>query len=285
MHSSTPAVDTGLVSKERLPLLGKRILFTTPRNYAGALGKLLMDRGARPVWMPTIEIWPMPDYGKMDEAISRLAGYDWVTFASENGLRAFGQRLKALQVDGAAMRRTKFVTYAPDAAVLEGYGLKVEMTPDQQSPESIVSGLAKRGVAGGRLLAVVPEVIGIEEPYGVRLYLDHLRRLGLAVERVSGYQTVAVAPESISVEVRMLLAGEVDVIVFTYSGEILAVKRALGDRWLELNRTTLAYKGPFTAKNGKEAGLDTDIVPDTYTMPGLLEALERHFSAGPGQVP
>jgi hypothetical protein len=83
------------VPKEKLPLLGKHVLFTTPRNYAGALGRLLIERGARIVWMPTIEIWPMSDYRELDQAIDHLSDYEWVGFTSENGIEAFLNRLSA----------------------------------------------------------------------------------------------------------------------------------------------------------------------------------------------
>jgi len=266
-----------------LPLLGKNILFTTPRNYAATLGALLVYHGARPVWMPAIEIWPLPDHAELDRAIRGLSGYDWVTFTSENGIRAFGERANALKIDARAVRGTKFVTYQPDAPVLQEYGFDVSLTPEEQSPESIVTCLAQRGVTGGKLLAIVPEVVGVEEPYGVGKYLDNLRKLGLAVDQVAGYQNVAVTPARVKTEMRMLLKGEIDAVIFTYSGEILAAKKLLGNRWPELNKTAVAYKGPFTAENGRKAGLKTDIVPDNYTMFGIIEALELYFSKQHGE--
>lgn len=39
-----------------LPLWGRRIMVTGPRQYAGKLAGLLLAAGARPVWLPTIAI-------------------------------------------------------------------------------------------------------------------------------------------------------------------------------------------------------------------------------------
>jgi uroporphyrinogen-III synthase len=35
--------------------------------------------------------------------------------------------------------------------------------------------------------------------------------------------------------------------------------------------------GKFTAKTGKEVGLNLDIVPEKYTMRDLVEAMEAYF--------
>jgi len=220
----------------------------------------------------------MPDYKELDKAILHLASYDLVTFASENGIRAFCQRIATMNIDRQTMRDKKFITYKPDVAILQEYGLDVWNTPEEQSPQSIVKGLKERGINHGDLLAVVPEVVGVEEPYGVNLYIKNLRDLGLSVDKVPGYQVVAAKQESVSLEMHRLLKGEIDAVIFTYSGEILAMKKLLGADWLKLNKTALAYKGPFTAENGKKAGFDVDVVPQSYTLPGLLEALERFFS-------
>ena len=78
-----------LVRRESLPLFLKRILFTTPRNYAAKLSRLLVLRGALPVWMPTIVIESMPDYHEFDQVIKNLSDYSWIAFTSRNGIEAF----------------------------------------------------------------------------------------------------------------------------------------------------------------------------------------------------
>jgi hypothetical protein len=45
-----------LVGADELPLSHRRIMFTSPRQYAQKLAARLTERGARPVWVPSIEI-------------------------------------------------------------------------------------------------------------------------------------------------------------------------------------------------------------------------------------
>ena len=95
-----------LINRAELPLLGKRVLFTSPRHYAGNLADRLVERGARPIWMPTIAIYPVDDYGEFDQALRRLESYDWVSITSVMGAQALVNRLKALGL-GAAVARLR----------------------------------------------------------------------------------------------------------------------------------------------------------------------------------
>jgi uroporphyrinogen-III synthase len=265
-----------LIPKEKLPLYRKRVLFTTPRNYAGTLGKLLLERGARIVWMPTIEIWPMQDYHELDQAIMNLADYDWIGFTSENGIEAFCTRLTALGFDRSKAKTTKLAAFKSDAKAFEPWGITADLLPEESSPKGIIDELVRRGVKSGRILVPVPEVVGVQEPYVVPEFVNELQRIGMDVQRVPAYMTIAVK-EGISIEKRMLINGEIDIIVFTSSAEIFSVLEHLGDKRAVLENMVVAYMGTFTAKTGAAQKLRQDIVPEKFTMRGLLEAMEAYF--------
>lgn len=44
-----------------MPLLGKRVMITAPRQYAAKLASCLIAAGARPVWVPSITITHIMD--------------------------------------------------------------------------------------------------------------------------------------------------------------------------------------------------------------------------------
>lgn len=266
-----------LVPKKELPLLGKHVLFTTPRNYAGALGRILIERGARIVWMPTVEIWPRSDYRELDQAIDHLSDYDWVGFTSENGIEAFLNRLFAKGLSSKTIKNTKLAAIKSDAKALEKQGINADLVPAESSPKGIIDELLKRGVKGGRILVPVPEVVGVKEPYVVPEFVEKLKEIGMTVHRVPAYTTVAVR-EGIALEKRMLLEGEIDIVILTSSAEIFSLLNHLGDKKDVLKKVTMAYMGVFTAKTGKELGLNLDIVPEKYTMRDLVEAMEAYFS-------
>lgn len=148
--------------------------------------------------------------------------------------------------------------------------------PDEQSTKGIIDELRRRGIKGGRILVPVPEVVGVREPYVVPEFVEQLKGIGMTVHRVPAYTTIAVT-EDISLEKKMLLNGEIDIVVLTSSAEIFSLLAHIGDRREVLNRATIAYMGKFTAKTGGEVGLNLDIVPEKYTMRDLVEAMEAYF--------
>ncbi len=267
--------DQKLVSKHDLPVYGKHILFTSPRNYAALLGDLLIQRGARPVWMPTIEIWPMPDYGELDRVILSLSDYDWVAFTSENGVEPFCKRFQSLGLDPGAVKNTRLAAFTADSILLEKNGVKVDLVPEEMSPRGIVDELVRSGVNSGRVLVPCPHVSGVKEPYVVPEFIKSLESIGMTADRLEVYSTVALRDNK-KIERNMLLNGEIDIIVFTSSAEIFSLLDQIDKAKEVLNQYTIAYMGTFTAKTGTEAGLNVDIVPKKFTMRSLLEAMEAH---------
>ena len=53
MSSHMHAEPTGA---DEMPLWGARIMITAPRQYAARLSSQLVDAGARPVWVPAIQV-------------------------------------------------------------------------------------------------------------------------------------------------------------------------------------------------------------------------------------
>jgi len=279
-HAPTKAADTrpSLLARQDLPLHGKTILFTTPRNYAGKLGGLLIERGARPVWMPTIVIEPMPDYGEFDQALTGRDGYEWIAFTSRNGIEAFFGRLDALGLTPADFDGVKFAAIGNDARALEAGGIEPDLVPAVSSPKGIADELARRGVKRGAVLVPVPDVIGMEEPRVVPDFLADLQEIGLSTIRVPAYVT-ARATAGLTVGTDMLLAGKVDMIAFTSRGEIESLLLHLGDRRDVLDGdAAIACFGPITAAGAKMRELRLDVIAEDYSrFEGFVAAMADYY--------
>jgi len=268
-----------LVSKSELPLLDKRVLFTSPRHYAGNLVKCLVERGARPVWMPTIAIYPLDDYNEFDEAIKDLGDYAWVALTSLMGTQAFVNRLRELRLDSTALKKTKIAVFGPDASPLDQLGIKPELVPGVNYPSVMLKEMAKIGPRGGRVLVPVPDVHGVTEPFVIPEFIAELKRAGMMPQRVPAYMTIA-SKESNKVPKASLLSGEIDVVVITSSAEIYSLIDQLEGDKAPINHTTVAFMGEYTARTGREMGLNVDVLPQEFSMPGLVTAIEDHFRYG-----
>lgn len=279
--SQTKKTDFGqrLVSKAELTLLDKRVLFTAPRHYAGNLARYLVERGARPVWMPTIAIYPLDDYSEFDRAIRNLGDYAWVALTSLMGSQAFVNRLREMGLGSEAAKKTKIAVFGPDSIPLDQLGIKPDLVPDVSYPSEMLMEMAKAGPRGGRVLVPVPEVRGVTEPFVIPEFISELKRAGMVPHRITTYLTIA-SSEANQTAKASLLAGEIDITVFTSSAEIFSLLDQLEGNRAVVNRTTLAFMGDYTARTGREMGLNVDILPDEFSMPGLVAAIEDHFRYG-----
>jgi len=267
-----------LVSKKELPLLGKRVFLTTPRNYAGLLTQLLVLRGARPIWSPTIEIWPLDDNRELDDALANITRYQWIAFTSTNGVEAVCRRLRALGKPVTELKRVKLAAFKADAIALENEGLKADLLPRVGDPQGMLDDLKKLGVNGNRVLVPVPDVRDVEEPYVIPEFVNDLKKIGMEPHRIAAYQTFAVT-KGLELEIDIFKKGLVDITVFTSSAEIHALLKLLNNDKTLINRTTIAYMGGYTARTGQREGLRHDIVPTDMTMTGLVRTIEDYFLA------
>jgi uroporphyrinogen-III synthase len=83
-----------------MSLAGKRILVTRAAEQAGELAERIRGMGGIPVLFPTIRLVPPDDPGPLDGALSRLASFDWIVFASANAAKFFCGRASEKHLTG-----------------------------------------------------------------------------------------------------------------------------------------------------------------------------------------
>ena len=255
---------------EKRPLFGKRILVTRASAQAGALSKLLTERGADAVEMPVIEIKDLPHYNELDRAILNLPDFQWVIFTSTNGVDAFWQRLRALNLDARWFRDIKIAAIGPATAqALEERGLHPDFIPTEYTSEGILSGLSHRQIAGCRILLPRANIAPAD-------LADGIAQLGAIPYEVTAYLT-ELPTEPNSRGNQMLRDGLIDVITFTSSSTVTNLLSALGNEWHSVKQTRIACIGPKTASAAREAGMTVDIVAREQTVSGLVKAIELYF--------
>ena len=104
---------------------------------------------------------------------------------------------------------------------------------------------------------------------------------GGQVTEVIAYRTVAVEAEREGEPdiYRMLLERRIDVVTFTSASAVRNFVRVLGaEPAADLLRTTLvASIGPVTAEAASQFNIETTIMPASYTIPALVDAIVEHF--------
>ena len=252
------------------PLWGRRVLVTRTRTQAGALSRLLDERGADAIELPTIETRPMDDYGVLDDALADLQGREWVVFTSTNAVGAVFDRLRALGLDSRALYGTRVAAIGPTTASdLEQRGIKPDFVPDRAVSEALAEGLIQQGVQGRRVLLPRADA-------GREVLARSLREAGAAVDDVPVYRTVA--PSGLDDRLDDILDGGIDAATFTSSSTVRNLVRLLDGGLDRLSGVLVACIGPVTAATAREMGLEVGLVAREHTIPGLVDALEQHFA-------
>jgi uroporphyrinogen III methyltransferase/synthase len=258
------------------PLFGRRIVVTRSREQAGELVDLLEERGAEAISAPAIRILPVEDTSALDRACADAGSYDWIVFTSANGVDFFMNRLLAGRGDVRDLKGVRICTIGPSTAARLGrWGIKVDLTPPEYRAEAIVESL-KRGTNLNGVRVLLPRADIARE-----LLAEELRNAGARVKEVAAYRTVLASPEGDGEYdvYRMLLERQIHAVTFTSASTVRNFVKMLGeDPAVDLLRTTaVACIGPVTAEAAQKLGIETTIMPSSYTIPALVDAIVEHF--------
>jgi len=253
------------------PLFGKSLLVPRPAEQGRATAAAIRARGAHARLLPAIEIRDPADPAPLKRAIAELSSFEWVLFTSANGAMRFTRALSAAGLDARAFASAKIGAIGPKtASSLESFGLRADVVAE----EFIGEGLAQAVLAHG-----VPRRVLLARAQVARDALPELlRAAGAQVEVVPVYETV-VADAGAALRAHFE-RGEIDVALFTSSSTVNAVVDTLGEQAAQLlSRVTVASIGPITSQTLSDRGIRADVVAKTFTVDGLLDALETHFSS------
>ncbi len=260
---------------EARPLWGVRVLVTRTRQQASGLRRLLEERGAEVVELPALEIVETvsPELiGRIGEA---LAGgeYGWGVFTSANGVQLFFRHLREHGRDARSFHNASICAIGPGTAqALAEHGILADLVPEVYVAEGVIAAMQQSDLRRRRVLVPRAENARPELVAG-------LRRLGAEVEEVPLY--VARLPaEPDETALARVRAGEVDVVTLASSSTVTHLLAMLGNDPAPLQRAVIACIGPVTANTARRLGLRVDVVADTFSIPGLVAALEA-FLAGP----
>lgn len=259
-------------------LRGRRVVVTRPREQAAGLVEGLRQRGADVVEAPVIRIEAPEDPAPLDAAIDRLEDFDWIVFTSANGVRCFLERLRELGKELPGRGHQKLAAIGPaTAASLRAEGIEVDLVPQKFVAEEVFEALRRAGpLEGKRILLPRADIAREALP-------ELLRTAGAEVEVVVAYRTVPVS-EEIAEALDLVRDGRVDVVTFTSGSTVRSFLAAVPDQEELRGKFASASIGPITSRALRDAGWEPDIEAGTYTVDGLLEAIERYFSerrAGP----
>ncbi len=258
---------------ENRPLMGLKIVITRTREQASELVKLLSDLGAECLECPTIKVVPPDDFKPLDMAIENLSNYDWLIFTSLNGVNFFFERLFANKMDVRELNNLQTAVIGPATAKrLFDFGLKSDIIPESYRAESVVEAFAKVNIKGKKIL--LPRAKHARSVLPVELI-----KMGAVVDEITTYCTEAVQ-DNTDLMLTRLKERTVDLITFTSSSTVKNFHDLLPPEDFDnlMKGVTIASIGPITAETARDLGFDVHIIAESFTIPGLCQAIKQHYN-------
>ena len=264
------------MTHDEQPLAGKRILVTRPQAQAAELVERLAVLGAESIAAPAIRIVPPEDTGPLDDACAAADSFAWIVFTSANAVDAFVERLRAAGSGVAALAGVRICVIGPATGTrIEEHGLRVDLAPSEHRGEAVSEALrAGADLRGARVLLPRADIARPALP-------DALRAAGADVTEATAYRTIAVPDWPGAAVRKLLLRRRIDAVAFTSASAVRSAVQSLGaQQAVDLLRTTVvAAIGPVTARAARRLGVETTVMPSTYTTQALARALGDHFAA------
>jgi uroporphyrinogen III methyltransferase/synthase len=250
------------------PLAGKRIVVTRSRQQASALSDELRQLGAEVIELPTIRIEPPSELREFAELVQDAHAYDWIVFTSPNGVTAFFEMFYKLYDDAREIGGARIAAIGPATAQrVRDFHLKVDLQPEEFVAEAVVREFKKEGdLENLRVL-----IARAEEARD--LLPKELGALGAIVDVACAYRTVAETQDRTAARARLAAEGA-DMITFTSSS---TVENFLALRLPWPAGMEVASIGPITSRTARDRGLTIAVEATRHDIPGLVEAIRRHF--------
>ena len=256
---------------ERRPLFGKRVVVTRSREQASELVRQLADLGADVLEIPTIRIEPPKNLAPLREAIACIGTYDWLVFASPNGVDGFFREFYRKHADIRDLGGLKIaVVGAATARQVAEQHLAVDLQPAEFTGEALLATF-KKEVSCENLRFLLPRGDLADEQLA-----RGLEDAGGMVDSLEAYQNVPATDDANGHRGRLLAEGA-DCITFSSSSTVnnfcgLLDVPALLQKFPKLQVVSI---GPQTTKTAKELKVPVAAEADPHTIPGLVAAVMK----------
>lgn len=234
---------------ENLPLGGKKILVTRPKELISSMAQKLREQGAEVLEFPAIRIEKRPCEGEIRRTLNQLKDYDWLVFTSPSGVRIFFEDMSESHVDIRKLSNIKIaVLGAGTGKELEKYGLYAELMPEEYYAEKLGKTLADE-CSGGENILIFRAASGSPQ-----LTEKLLANSGVRFTDLAAYDTVYETAEHVDLPAEFE-EGIIDYAVFTSASTVKGFAEAAKD--LDFSKVKAVCIGKKTKEAADALGMET----------------------------
>ena len=245
-----------------LPLHGKTVVVTRPRERAGTLAARLREQGANVIEAPCIETVERENVQPLADALRQK--HDWAVFTSPAGVHAAVHALAKLGRDLRALYGMKLAAIGRGTAdALAGYGLTADLIPAQYDGEHLADALTAAMPQGGAALL-------LRAAAGGQILPEKLKAAGVYVTDVPLYDTEYRCAKADELRA-MLEQGTADVVTFTSMSTVEGFVQAVGVA--DYTGFTALCIGEQTAQAARKYGMQVRVAQNA-TIDAMIDQLK-----------
>ena len=231
----------------RLPLTGKTIVVTRPRDRIGTLSNRLRSLGADVLEYPCIKTIPKIPCTEMEKALMEILLYEWLVLTSPAGVESFWTCLCSLGKDARWLSGVKIaVVGSATKRALSAHGLQADFVPEIYDTIHLGQGVAARALG---------KVLVLRATMGNQVLCEELQKKNVPFLDIASYDTIYEVgqPDEVKEKIREKL---VKLVCFTSASAVDGFVESLGDN-IDLSHLLAICIGQQTAHKAEAYGLFT----------------------------
>lgn len=251
---------------EKLPLAGRKILVTRPKELISAMAQKLREKGAQVLELPAIRTEAVKDRSPLLHCFSHIQDYQWIVFTSPTGVRIFFEEMQREELDVRRLSASRIAAIGSGTAKeLKKRGFVADLVPEVYDGQALGKALAERCLGGEHILIPRASIGGQE----LIRELEHVPRV--VIDDISTYDTFY-ENQTLIDEKAEFEAGTIDYAVFTSASTVRGFAKAV--RGLDFSLVKCVCIGRQTREAADALGMQT-WMSEKATMDSVLEKVEE----------
>ncbi|MEY8390231.1 uroporphyrinogen-III C-methyltransferase [Lachnospiraceae bacterium 45-W7] len=249
---------------EKLPLFGRKILVTRPRERSGTLSRRLRELGAEVLELPAIRTELLENSQRLIEELERLAEYQYLVFTSPAGVNLFFDELKRQGKDIRSLGSAQIAAIGKGTRKeLEDRGLICALMPEIYDGKHLGILLGESCQTGDKIL--IPRA----ERGNAQLIEEIEKRVSVNITDLPVYRTVYEKPNELIDEKKQIENGQIRMAVFTSVSTVRGFAAAV--EGLDYSLVHAVCIGAQTEAAAKKLGMQTETAKKA-DLDSLVEA-------------
>ena len=247
---------------EKLPLAGKKILVTRPKELISEMSAKLRSAGAEVLELPAIRTVPCEDQKRLVQALKEISTYQWLVFTSPTGVRVFFEEMDKQHMDIRALCRIRLAVIGSGTAKeLKKHGLYPDLMTEEFYGEALGKALAEKCQDGDHIL-IPRAATGNQEL--VQILTDSKK---VTIDDIATYDTIYAGSALID-EKQEFENGSIDYAVFTSASTVKGFAEAT--KGLDYAKVHAVCIGRQTKAAADTLGMQTEM-SEKPTMDSVVE--------------